>query len=140
MNDPLPPPTAVRRKILLVDDDPELLALRRLRLEAEGYEVGEARDGALAMEVMAAFRPDVSLPARRWLHEVYYAQIAFRQKNKRWATSFEEMQITLPADGSLAAGTLHIAGTQWEAAVARRTEAGKSERWNIRQDSLVWRE
>ena len=88
----------------------------------------------------AAFRPDVSLPARRWLHEVYYAQIAFRQKNKRWATSFEELRITLPADGSLTAGSLHTAGTQWEASVALRAEAGKSERWNIRQDSLVWRE
>ena len=44
MNDPLPPRTAVRRKILLVDDDPDLLALRKLRLQAEGYEVAEARE------------------------------------------------------------------------------------------------
>ena len=103
------------------------------RPETWGYvQFSTARPGS------AAFRPDASLAARRWLHEVYYAQIAFRQKNKRWAASFEELRITLPADGSLAAGSLHTAGTQWEASVALRAEA-ESERWNIRQDSLVWR-
>ena len=62
------------------------------RPETWGYvQFSTARPGS------ATFRPDASLPARRWLHEVYYAQIAFRQKNKRWATSFEELRITLPA-------------------------------------------
>ncbi len=103
------------------------------RPETWGYvQFSTARPGS------ATFRPDASLAARRWLHEVYYAQIAFRQKNKRWAASFEELRITLLADGSLAAATLYTAGTQWEASVALRAEA-ESERWNIRQDSLVWR-
>ena len=102
------------------------------RPETWGYvQFSTARPGS------ATFRPDASLPARRWLHEVYYAQIAFRQKNKRWATSFEELRVTLPQDGSLTAGSLHTAGTQWEASVALRVETGKSERWHIRQDSLV---
>ena len=105
------------------------------RPETWGYvQFSTARPGS------ATFKPDPSLPARRWLHEVYYAQIAFRQKNKRWATSFEELRITLPQDGSLTAGSLHTAGSQFEALVRARMEDGRSERWSIRQDSLVSRE
>jgi len=59
MNEPLPPRTALRRKILVVDDDADLLALRKLRLQAEGYEVVEVSDGALALEAMAAVGPDL---------------------------------------------------------------------------------
>lgn len=59
MNDPAPARVVVRKKILLVDDDADLLALRKLRLQAEGYEVQEIADGALAMEAIAAFRPDL---------------------------------------------------------------------------------
>jgi phosphoribosyl 1,2-cyclic phosphodiesterase/CheY-like chemotaxis protein len=59
MNEPLPPRTTVRRKILVVDDDPDLLALRKLRLQAEGYEVAQVSDGAVALETMAAVEPDL---------------------------------------------------------------------------------
>src|SRR5688572_123594 len=59
MNEPLPPRTTVRRKILVVDDDPDLLALRKLRLQAEGYEVAQVSDGAAALETMAAVEPDL---------------------------------------------------------------------------------
>jgi phosphoribosyl 1,2-cyclic phosphodiesterase/CheY-like chemotaxis protein len=59
MNNPVPHRNVVRRKILLVDDDPDLLALRRMRLQSEGYVVMEVSDGALAMESMAAFQPDL---------------------------------------------------------------------------------
>ena len=59
MNDPAPVRAVVRKKILLVDDDADLLALRKLRLQADGYEVREIADGALAMVAIAAFRPDL---------------------------------------------------------------------------------
>jgi hypothetical protein len=87
-----------------------------------------------------AFRPDAALPARRWLHEVYYAQIAFRQKNTRWGNSLEELRVAVPSDGLLTAAVLHVAGSQFEASVRLRREGGKSERWSIRQDALVTRE
>jgi len=51
--------SVVRKKVLLVDDDTDLLALRRMRLQADGYEVREVTDGAFAMETMAAFQPDL---------------------------------------------------------------------------------
>ena len=49
----------VRKKILLVDDDTDMLALSKRLLQAEGYEVADLSDGALAMDTMAAFRPDL---------------------------------------------------------------------------------
>jgi hypothetical protein len=105
------------------------------RPETWGYvQFSTARPGS------ATFRPDASLPARRWLHEVYYAQIAFRQKNKRWANSLDELRVAVPSDGPLTAAVLQVAGSQFEAAVTLRVDGARSERWKIRQDSLVWRE
>jgi hypothetical protein len=86
------------------------------------------------------FRPDASLPARRWLHDVYYAQRAFQQANRRWANSLDELRIAAPADASLSAALLQVAGGQFQASIALRVPGGRNERWNIRQDSLVWRE
>jgi cellulose/xylan binding protein with CBM9 domain len=88
----------------------------------------------------ATFRTDASLPARRWLHEVYYAQRAFQQANGRWANSLEELRVAGPSDGPLTAAVLHVAGSQFQASITLRIEGSNSERWNIRQDSLVWRE
>jgi hypothetical protein len=39
----------------------------------------------------ASFKPDVTLPARRWLHTVYYAQGEFRKSHGRWATTLAEL-------------------------------------------------
>ena len=46
-----------RAKILLVDDDPDLLRLMAIRLEAAGYEVLTAASGQLALAQLAAERP-----------------------------------------------------------------------------------
>src|SRR5262245_40734554 len=59
MDAPVAARAVKREKILLVDDDADLSALRKLRLHAEGYEVREVADGALAMEAISAFRPDL---------------------------------------------------------------------------------
>lgn len=40
---------AARRRILVVDDDPEIRSLTRLVLEGEGYVVDEAEDGETAV-------------------------------------------------------------------------------------------
>ncbi|MBN1668280.1 MAG: response regulator transcription factor [Anaerolineales bacterium] len=45
--------------ILLVDDEPNILALARLYLEREGYRVETAADGPAALRVVAEYRPDV---------------------------------------------------------------------------------
>ena len=48
-------------RILCVDDEPQLLRGLRVNLEARGYEVDSAVDGASALEAAAARRPDLVL-------------------------------------------------------------------------------
>jgi CheY-like chemotaxis protein len=45
-----PPIVNERRRVLVVDDEPDVLLLCRVNLEFEGYEVAEATDGEQAME------------------------------------------------------------------------------------------
>lgn len=49
------------RKILIVDDDPDILRLLKAFLGSRGYEVLTARDGPGALEVFAKERPDLTL-------------------------------------------------------------------------------
>ena len=46
-------------RVLVVDDDPQVLRLMRVNLELEGYDVISAPDGEEALEVVVAERPDV---------------------------------------------------------------------------------
>jgi CheY-like chemotaxis protein len=52
---------ADRRRVLVVDDEPDVLLLCRVNLEFEGYEVFEANDGVEALERVRERRPDVIL-------------------------------------------------------------------------------
>ncbi|MGH3442907.1 MAG: response regulator transcription factor [Nitriliruptorales bacterium] len=52
---------ASRAKVLVVDDEPDVLLLCRVNLEFEGYEVLEAGDGEEAMEKVHDQGPDVVL-------------------------------------------------------------------------------
>ena len=46
-------------RILLVDDKPDILLLCRINLEAEGYAIAEARNGADALGTVAKAQPDL---------------------------------------------------------------------------------
>ena len=46
-------------KILLVDDDPDLLRLLSIRLKAEGYDVKAVESGAAALVTAGTFHPDL---------------------------------------------------------------------------------
>ena len=48
-------------KILVVDDDPNVVKLVRLYLERDGHEVIEAEDGAEAVEAYKKHKPDAVL-------------------------------------------------------------------------------
>jgi DNA-binding response OmpR family regulator len=50
-----------RAKVLIVDDEPDVLLLLRIDLEAEGYETLLAADGETALRRIAEERPDVVL-------------------------------------------------------------------------------
>ncbi|MGI5817162.1 MAG: response regulator transcription factor [Armatimonadota bacterium] len=49
------------KRILLVDDERDLVFYTKLFLEEKGYEVTEAYDGQQALELLDDFRPDLML-------------------------------------------------------------------------------
>src|SRR4051794_27714239 len=51
-------PTQVRR-VLVADDDPDMVTILRINLEAEGYAVDEAGDGRAALHIARQTRPDM---------------------------------------------------------------------------------
>lgn len=53
--------TGARARVLVVDDEPDVLLLCRVNLEFEGYEVIEARDGEEALTRVREAAPDVVL-------------------------------------------------------------------------------
>lgn len=48
-------------RVLVVDDDQDVLVMLSDALRARGYEVATARDGREAVELAATFEPDVAL-------------------------------------------------------------------------------
>ncbi len=48
-----------KKTILLVEDEPEFRAVIRMRLEANGYDVIEAEDGAQGLETARQSKPDL---------------------------------------------------------------------------------
>jgi hypothetical protein len=81
----------------------------------------------------ATFRPDPALAARRWLHQVYYAQREFRRANKRYATTFEQLGVPAPTGARL-----ETTSDLFQVSLEINLPDGKTRRWNIRQDSLIW--
>jgi CheY-like chemotaxis protein len=56
----IPRPTAIR-KILIVDDEPELVRAVALRLNSAGYQTLSAADGLAATEMAFSHQPDLIL-------------------------------------------------------------------------------
>lgn len=50
---------AIKKKILLVEDDTALAAVYRARFELEGFEVSEVNDGEAALSTALSFKPDL---------------------------------------------------------------------------------
>ena len=48
-------------KVLIVDDEPDILLMLRVNLEAEGYQTALAADGETALRRIADERPDLIL-------------------------------------------------------------------------------
>jgi len=52
---------ALRPRVLIVEDEPDMLLLLRINLEQAGFEASLAADGATAMRRIASERPDIVL-------------------------------------------------------------------------------
>src|SRR5512146_3111013 len=50
-----------RRRILVVDDEPQITRVLRTTLSAQGYDIRVAHDGESALELMKDWRPDLLL-------------------------------------------------------------------------------
>jgi DNA-binding response OmpR family regulator len=61
MSNPETAPFDRRRKILIVDDEPEIVRALELRLKIAGYDVVAAGDGASALMTAAVEQPDLML-------------------------------------------------------------------------------
>lgn len=59
LGSPAPVQTATRAKILIVDDEPDIVLSLSKRLHFAGYEVASARDGVEATRVAVKTKPDV---------------------------------------------------------------------------------
>jgi len=54
-----PEPAPVARRILIVEDEPNILLSLEFLLEGAGYEVASARDGTKALVTAASWHPDL---------------------------------------------------------------------------------
>lgn len=52
---------AIKKKILLVEDDTALAAVYRSRLELEGFEINEVNNGEDALSAAMSYKPDLIL-------------------------------------------------------------------------------
>jgi CheY-like chemotaxis protein len=50
-----------KKKVLVVDDEPEIVILVKSRLEANGFATASAKDGAEALEKAVSEKPDIVL-------------------------------------------------------------------------------
>ncbi len=83
------------------------------------------------------FVPDVTLPARDALQEVYYAQKSCFDKHQHWASTFEELELKPQEHGAVGLPTLKTTDSGFESTVDLNLPGKHSTRWMIRQDSLV---
>src|SRR5579883_1689247 len=85
----------------------------------------------------AIYRPDPAGPVRDRLMQVYQAQRAFHDRNKRWAEKLEDLQLPGPAGLPQHATSLRLTRDGYEAAIAFTPPGGTSQTWTIRQDSRI---
>ena len=84
------------------------------------------------------FQHDASLRVRDLLMEVYHRQRSFHDKNGKWATSFDDLQLPLDSEMHTDKFTMcaTLDGFQASGVV---TGVESQELWNIRQDSKIWK-
>jgi hypothetical protein len=89
----------------------------------------------------AKFRPDPAAPAKHLLHQVYYAQQAYRFKHQRWAATLDELGLSKLGHASLAK-PIAMATTPalFQVSAEVKLPDGKTQSWHIRQDSKLWTE
>jgi CheY-like chemotaxis protein len=122
-------------RVLVVDDSPDIRQLITVNLELEGFEVRPASDGAEALEVLRAWRPDamtldVQMPGldgfstlERLRADPSYADLPVVMVTARTQSSDRERGSALGADGYL---TKPFEPSELVSLVARLAREGRS--------------
>ena len=85
------------------------------------------------------FQSDPAWEVKCTLHEVYYAQKAFRDSTKQWAHSLGQLRISAPVVDAQQHGlTLHTTSDGFVAIMPLKLSEGETQQWHIRQDALLW--
>jgi hypothetical protein len=88
----------------------------------------------------AAFRPDLSSPARDLLMTIYEAQKAYQSKHKAWAPSLAALDLAdLRLPGGTESPSLRLDDRGFEASIPGLDAGGKPVTWTVRQDSRIAR-
>jgi CheY-like chemotaxis protein len=69
------------KRVLIVEDQPDIRKLIRMTLEFEAYEIHEAADGALGLNLARATQPDIVLLDVMMPGELDGLQVCHRLKN-----------------------------------------------------------
>jgi len=96
------------RRVLVVDDNPGVRDLVATLLRTRGYEVAIAPDGRAALELLAAFRPDVIL--LDWAMPVMDGREFARRYRQLPAPHAPIVMLTGEPDGGARAGEIEAAG------------------------------
>jgi hypothetical protein len=89
----------------------------------------------------AAFMVDPAWEVKSILHDVYYAQRAFRDSTTRWAQTLDQLRLGTPAVSAQQQGlSLQTAGDGFVATMPLTLPNGTTRRWHIRQDARIWKD
>jgi hypothetical protein len=83
------------------------------------------------------FRPDPTLPVRDALMNVYHRQRAFKELNKRYAKSLQELGIAADAAPAI---EMKAAADSYVATAAAKMADGSPRVLHVREDSKLWAE
>jgi len=89
----------------------------------------------------ATFRPDPAGMLKHQLHQVYYAQKAYRTKHGHWAKTLSELGLDKIGSENLAQSLkMELTESCFEVTGEIKLSEGTRQRWHIRQDSLIWQD
>jgi hypothetical protein len=84
-----------------------------------------------------AFVPDPAVEAKNQLHQIYYAQRDYQEKNGRWANSLGELALNAKPK-MINTPELKLTPGGFEVTVEVKLSKGKTQRWHIREDARIW--
>jgi len=84
-----------------------------------------------------AFSPDPTAAAKKQLHQIYYAQRAYHERNSRWATTLGELSLNAEAKAPISPA-IKTTPDGYEVTVEAKLPGGKTQRCHIRHDARIW--